>query len=846
MGQPKKKMSLQHIVKQRQEAGFVGREDRLIEFRANLDLPIVDRRFLFNIHGDAGVGKTFLIHQLRRIAEQRGTRCAYLDESCYDVPEALAAIAADFARSGVHLSRFERRYATYRQRRHELDVDPQTPAGLTHVFTKGVFRVGLHSAKLVPVVGAATELVDPAAAAEQLDRFRAFLGRKFRGPDDVTLVLSPAEALTPVFVEDLYDVAQDQTVALFIDTYERTGTFLDSWFLDLLAAKYGELPADLVLVIAGRSPLDAGNWSSYHSIIADVPLTPFTDTEARMFLARQNVVDTQVVDVILQLSGRLPLLVAMLAEGKPSNLADIGGRTGDAVERFLKWETDERRRATALAGALPRRLNEDLLAAVCDGGSLFDWLRCQPFIAETAGGWQYHDVARMSMVRFQRSTSPQLWRAQHRRLAEYYRVERATCGVADEDGWADPAWQDQLVEESYHRLCGDGAAALPAALSQFVFALNDGTTSARRWIDTMVAAGRDSDSDAVQGWGARLSANLSDQVGLLTTLLESGELESAAYREGLLLRGDAYRRAERFLLAIADFDKVLSRNPDSSAALARRGEVHWSTGSYENALIDFTRAIELDPKYGWAVASRAYLNWWLGRYETALGDFKRALELNPGYHWSVTLPGDIYRRIGRSKETLAKAQRMPGFDVSDAFAALGRGEIYWLMGRNEDALGEFDSIVKREPNFARAISNRGETLFLLGRYSEAIVDVNRAIELDPDSSYQQFLRGALITLQGQQELGRAEIRKAIDVVGRESRREPAEVLHLCHLTVYLAALGEWSEARNQLRTFLGRSRVPWFAAHALFDLRQLFHLPEICRDNVVELIEEVERSGSLG
>jgi tetratricopeptide (TPR) repeat protein len=849
-GSNRKRVSLQQVVKQRQEACFVGREDRLIEFRTNFELPIVERRFLFNIHGHAGVGKTFLIHQLRRIAEQRDACCAYTDESSYDVPEVLAAIAADFGRAGVELTRFEKRYSTYRQRRHELDIDPQTPAGLTHVFIKGALRVGLHSAKMVPVVGAATELVDASVAAEQLDRLRAFLGRKFRRQDDVQLVLSPAEVLTPMFVEDLNDVAQRRTVALFFDTYERTRSFLDSWLLDLFAARYGDVPADLVFTVAGRSPLESGNWSSYHSVVADVPLTPFTDTEARTFLTRQNVVDTRVVEVILKLSGRLPLLLAMLAEGKPGNPEDVGGRTGDAVERFLKWETDERRRATALAGALPRKLNEDVLEAVCGEdyarSPLFDWLRGQPFIAETAGGWQYHDVARMPMLRFQRSNSPQHWKAQHRRLAAYYHAERAALGLSDENGWCDSTWQDFLIEEIYHVLCAAPAAALPIALNQCVFALNDGMTMARRWIDTMVAAGRDSDSDTVRTWAARLSAAQPDEVGLCSALIDGAELEPAAYQEALHLRGDAYRRAERLELAYADFERVLARHPESATALARRGEVHWLMSRHNDALADFTRAIDIDPRYGWAIASRAYLNWRMGRFEMALEDFTRAIELNPGYHWSVTLPGDIYRRLGRSKKTLEQARRMTGFNVADAFAALGRGEIYWLMGRYEEALGEFESIVEREPDFARAISNRGETLFLLGRYDEAIIELDRAIDLDPDSSYPYFMRGAVMVVLGHGQRGYSEIRKAIGVAEREMRREPAEVLHLCHLGVYRAALGDWAEAHRLLLVFLKRSQVPWFVAHALFDFRQLLHLPEICREEVHGLLQVIEQSGVLG
>ena len=47
----------------RQEAGFAGREAQLALFRENPLIPLNDQRhrFLFSIHGDGGIRKTFLL-----------------------------------------------------------------------------------------------------------------------------------------------------------------------------------------------------------------------------------------------------------------------------------------------------------------------------------------------------------------------------------------------------------------------------------------------------------------------------------------------------------------------------------------------------------------------------------------------------------------------------------------------------------------------------------------------------------------------------------------------------------------------------------------------------------------
>jgi hypothetical protein len=70
----RERRSLQDLIRSRQQSGFVGRQQQVVQYQENLGFPVDDerRRFLFNIHGDAGVGKTFLTKQLRQIATGMG------------------------------------------------------------------------------------------------------------------------------------------------------------------------------------------------------------------------------------------------------------------------------------------------------------------------------------------------------------------------------------------------------------------------------------------------------------------------------------------------------------------------------------------------------------------------------------------------------------------------------------------------------------------------------------------------------------------------------------------------------------------------------------------------------
>jgi hypothetical protein len=140
---------------------------------------------------------------------------------------------------------------------------------------------------------------------------------------------------------------------------------------------------------------------------------------ARQFLASKHIADEAAVQVILTLSGRLPLWLATLADARQHGNADIGDPTGNAVERFLKWETDPERREIAKVAALPPALNQDVLTVITPAGKtagLFGWLRGLPFVSQRGESWAYHDVVRAAMLRLRRAEAPIKWRSARYRL----------------------------------------------------------------------------------------------------------------------------------------------------------------------------------------------------------------------------------------------------------------------------------------------------------------------------------------------------------------------------------------------------------------------------------------------
>ncbi|WP_070016776.1 tetratricopeptide repeat protein [Streptomyces nanshensis] len=637
---------------------------------------------------------------------------------------------------------------------------------------------------MVPGLGAFAGAVDPHQIAVGADRLRAMLSARFRNQDDVQLVLSPLHVLTPVLLEDLHEAAQRTPwITLFFDTYERTGPVLDVWLRDVLfTERYGSLPANVLVVLAGQNRLDTRCWGDHLEFVTDLPLEVFTESEARQLLSDKGVSDERTAQVILRLSGRLPVLLSTLAESRPAGAEDVGDPSGTAVERFLKWESDPARRAAALACALPQELDEDVYRAAAGGYAAqgFGWLRTLPFINDRGGRCTYHDVVRTAMLRLQRTASPRGWQEQHGRLAAAFRAWRLQLQDGDPDRastswWDEARWREYRLQETYHLLCADERTALPGALRELLDAYDHGIGTLRRWVRTLARAGDDTTAAGLEGlngldghgldgpslvgtggaephsgselagWGRRLSDALEAEDGagiaVLTLLLTRGGLDEPERARALTLRALDHHAADSHERALADFDAALALTPDDVEALHGRGRTYLAAHRDDEALADFDRVLALDPDDPRALAARGVTLSVTGRHEEALTALDRAVDAVPDDSWTITARAATNLALERHPEALADGDRAVALDPEYALAFGRRGAIHWAMGHHEEALADFSSAIGLHPEYIWALGERGEANRLMGRHREALADFSRAVELDPEYDWALASRG---------------------------------------------------------------------------------------------------------
>ncbi|MER7929804.1 tetratricopeptide repeat protein [Streptomyces sp. NPDC096057] len=790
-------------------------------------------QFLFHVHGLAGVGKSTLIRRWETVAQEAGAVTAVVGEEVQSAIEAMEIVSARLARQGCPLKSFDKQLAAYRQKCHEAEAAMPMPGDESGVelppsaASTVAAQIGVAGLALVPGAGVFSGSIRPDQVAAGLDRARVALGSRLRSHEDARLVLSPLKVLTPSFLNDLSEVAERRPwVVLFFDTYERTAPLLDAWLRDVLVTEaYGVVPMNVQAVLSGRTRLDAVCWADGLDLVTEILLKPFTEEEAQALLAVRGVTDVRVADLVLRLSGRLPVLLDTLARSHPQDVDAVGDPSDTAVERFLRWERDPAHRDTILACALPLRIDDDIcrVVAPADGDGLRR-LRELPFLTGQLGKYQYHEVIRSPMLRQQRSHSPADWRRRHTELAMAFAAwRREQESRLPPDGyWDNPVWRDHLLNDNYHQLCAQAPAALPEALHNTVRACSHSTESLRHWAQLLVQAGQDSDTDDLIRTGQRLlelTAQPAGESAALTLLLTLPSLGAPGRALAHALRGRCHRRDGRHDQAVEDYTTALSLDPDLARAYAGRGHTHSQMHHYAAALADYDQAIRIAPGIPLYLVNRGATRINLRRYDDALADFDQALGLDRSVR-TLAFRGLTHHRMHRYQDALADFTSALTLDPDYAWAYAARGDVHLTLGHTQAALADLNRSLALEPDAAWPRCWRGETYRALGHHAEALADFEHAITLLPECGWFHY-QSALVTRLTGASSESEPWRRARAIYEAQAGAAEAGDLARSNLLVMLCALPDWDRAERQLGLFLSFSPPPYQIVEAVDDLQDL-------------------------
>jgi len=791
--------TLQDRLKQRRSSNFVGREQQLELFRQNLrrSLDSEDYYFIFSVHGQGGVGKTTLLNKYRGLAKEADTLTAYTNEETKSIPEVLARFAQQLKEQDTELTEFDKRYKVYLQEKKRLEADPEAPKGAWKLGGRIVARSSKTLAKeFIPGSGLLLDGLDADAIGDQMGEWASFVKKRLTNKDEVQLLLQPIETLTPLFLKGLEKHAKNHRICLCFDTYEETYLYLDEWLRHLLEGQYGDAPENLLFVIAGREPLNPNAWSDYGDFIATIPLEAFSELEAKTYLEQKGITDEAVVDSILGLSGRLPVLLATLAEAAKNATVDLTDPCATAVERFLKWIDDPVQRDLALYAALPRKLNQDIIQCLlpegADAKALFQWLSTQPFVQKHQEGyWVYHGVVRELMLRHQFQLSRDTWTALHNRLANLNDARAEQLSIVDrEEQFSNEEWLAYALERTYHGLCAAYQRELPNAIEDFMTVFrSNGASIAAIWGGAFAESGLFGKETSfgeliVQGVEGFSKSKDDKTLNLFRHLSEhftskyEHDLYWLYYNLGVL-----ETNTKNYSQAIDACQKAIQIYPEGSLAYFNLGNVYLGMGELDNAIISYNEAINFNPEFHEVYTNLGTVLKAKGELDKAIMYYQKAIKINPESpldHFNLGNALNEKRELNNAIKSYNKAIKIDP-EYIDPYINLGN--LHSQMGNFDKAIHNYQKVIDIDPEHVLAHNNLGIALSDQGEVDKAIICYHKAIKLNPEYADPYNNLGIALKQKG-------EIDNSIESYQKAIKLNPEYALAYFNLGVTFREIGE--------------------------------------------------------
>jgi tetratricopeptide (TPR) repeat protein len=766
------------------ESHDVSRGHLVDTFITNLGEVATDEghTFLYSVYGQGGTGKSRLMDEFAVQGLRSDALVARCDETETDAFVAMRRLRSQLSSTSFQVfdDATDRYEQLFRRVRDDHEAHPEVARRIGH----GAGRLGVALAPALGPAGALIAAVGQETVSGAMTEVVAYLHERFEDPADRALLADPVEALSPRFVDGLRKACLERPVALVFDGFERTQSFAEPWLLRMFGGDFGPTPSAMVVLVSGQKPLSRLDWADHLDGMSYVELDVFSRDEATQLIHASGVTQAEVVEAILRLSGRLPLLVAMLASQHPVSESDLVDPSADAVEVFLRLIHNPLQREIAINASVARRLNRDVLCVVLGEHEItneFEWLTDQPFVQERLSDWTYHQVVRSHMSRHLRKTSSSEWIRRHSDLAAYYTKLQAEMERGDALPVGSSTWQDLEVERLYHIL-----AAHPEMLSLAIESVATAVQFDKAFALRLTNAVNDvaletSEQDFALAAG-HLAGVCSDDAELRESCISELLERKLVKADSHLLRLRAVSRSDRGSLkeAFADFELLEAQSPDRFSALdlavcsQRAGQAQdaltyadlalervsdndeefrrsvqrvrsrclAAVGKFDeaNRLVDgFVAALPGDKA---ALLCQAEVREQSDDFQGAIGSHWQVIEIDPAYrHSGLQSIGRIYAAAGALQDAHAAIVESLRLEPACGHCWSVLADIAVAQGPAEDLLDRLNDV---EIDFCiapRARYWRAQALGDHGRYGEALEELESAFALDPE------LRGAFAVRQ---------------------------------------------------------------------------------------------------
>ncbi len=273
------------------------------------------------------------------------------------------------------------------------------------------------------------------------------------------------------------------------------------------------------------------------------------------------------------------------------------------------------------------------------------------------------------------------------------------------------------------------------------------------------------------------------------------------------------------------FNRAIKLNPKKSIGYFDRGNVYFTSRSYDKALSDYNKAISINSDYPSFFNNRGNVFFIKEKYDLALFDYNIAIELNPRFADAFFNRGNVYYK--QIQYDLALSDFNAVIEINPIYAAayLNRGYIYFLKDQFNLALFDYNKSIEMDPKYIEAYKKRAILYEEEGQIQKALSDRNRIIELKPDDYFAYIDRGLIYTNEKQFDRAISDYNNAIDI-----NRKSADAYYCIAFTYHI--MGKSKEAISAYKKFIEYSSPKDLdnvksAMQSIKELEKLNNMPSI-------------------
>ncbi|MBD2241658.1 tetratricopeptide repeat protein [Aulosira sp. FACHB-113] len=208
-------------------------------------------------------------------------------------------------------------------------------------------------------------------------------------------------------------------------------------------------------------------------------------------------------------------------------------------------------------------------------------------------------------------------------------------------------------------------------------------------------------------------------------------------------RGVLYYQLKKWNLALADFNKTITINPESVYGYNNRGLIYEELQKWDLALVDFNKAIAINSEFAYGYNNRGFIYKELQKWDLALVDFNKAIAIDPELAQAYYNRGVVYDEQNQWGLALTDYNKVIAINPNDADIYNNRAGLYYKLQEFNLALNDYNKAIEINPILAPAYYNRGILYYKLQEFNLALNDYNKAIKINPMFALAYKNRGIL-------------------------------------------------------------------------------------------------------